>query len=286
MALRTEASDPAVDDLKRRARRRLVGAIVLALAAAVILPLLLESDPKPLGDEVSVRIPPVDNSRFVNPLSPERGPDAGAATPDAKTAPRKSIADAERRALGQPATSTPRSDAAPATSAPSSAAPKPEAAAKSDGAAVKPQPAAPLPAATADPSRAKVDSEAPKGEPSKVEAPKADAAKSDAAKSDTSKTAAPAPAKSSAATANPEAVPGPGAFVVQVGAFVDTKAASDLAAQVKLGGFVAYTEAVPTTHGTVRRVRVGPFATRAEADAALAKLKAAGYDRALVTPTK
>ena len=73
---------------------------------------------------------------------------------------------------------------------------------------------------------------------------------------------------------------------MQVGAFADTKAASDLAAQVKSGGFATYTEAVPTTRGTVRRVRVGPFATRAEADAALTKLKAAGYDRALVTPTK
>ena len=40
-------ADFAVDELKRRARRRLVGAIVLALAAAVILPLLLEKDPKP-----------------------------------------------------------------------------------------------------------------------------------------------------------------------------------------------------------------------------------------------
>ncbi len=51
-------ADLAVDELKRRARRRLVGAIVLALAAAVILPLLLEKEPKPLGDDVSVQIPP------------------------------------------------------------------------------------------------------------------------------------------------------------------------------------------------------------------------------------
>src|SRR5262252_4974633 len=70
MVTRSEAPDLAVDELKRRARRRLVGAIVLALAAAVLLPLLLESEPKPLGDEVSIQIPPVDNSRFVNPLSP------------------------------------------------------------------------------------------------------------------------------------------------------------------------------------------------------------------------
>ena len=62
-------ADLAVDELKRRARRRLVGAIVLALAAAVILPLLLEKEPKPLGDDVSVQIPPVDEGRFINRLT-------------------------------------------------------------------------------------------------------------------------------------------------------------------------------------------------------------------------
>src|SRR6266699_5159318 len=69
MLTRPEAADPAVEELKRRARRRLVGAVVLALAAAVILPLLLESDPKPLGDDVSIQIPPIDSGKFINPLS-------------------------------------------------------------------------------------------------------------------------------------------------------------------------------------------------------------------------
>src|ERR1700682_5465441 len=81
MLTRPEAADPAVEELKRRARRRLVGAIVLALAARVILPLLLESDPKPLGDDVSIRIPPIDNSKFITPLSPAKGAD-GKAVPD------------------------------------------------------------------------------------------------------------------------------------------------------------------------------------------------------------
>src|SRR5512134_3835872 len=54
-----EPDDAAVDELKRKARRRLVGAIVLALAAAIVVPMLLERDPRPLGDEVSVKIPPV-----------------------------------------------------------------------------------------------------------------------------------------------------------------------------------------------------------------------------------
>jgi DedD protein len=81
MLTRPEAADPAVEELKRRARRRLVGAIVLALAAAVILPLLLESDPKPLGDDVSIQIPPIDSGKFITPLSPSKGAE-GKAAPD------------------------------------------------------------------------------------------------------------------------------------------------------------------------------------------------------------
>ena len=58
-----------VDEMKRKARRRLVGAIVLALAAAIVVPMLLEKEPRPLGDDVSVQIPPVDEGRFVNRLT-------------------------------------------------------------------------------------------------------------------------------------------------------------------------------------------------------------------------
>lgn len=44
-------------DLRRRARRRLVGAIALALVAIVVLPMLFSPEPKPLGPEVDIRIP-------------------------------------------------------------------------------------------------------------------------------------------------------------------------------------------------------------------------------------
>lgn len=44
-------------DLRRRARRRLVGAIALALVAIVVLPMLFSPEPKPLGPDVDIRIP-------------------------------------------------------------------------------------------------------------------------------------------------------------------------------------------------------------------------------------
>ena len=44
-----EPADLNVDELRRRARRRLVGAVVLALGVAVVVPMLLETEQKPLG---------------------------------------------------------------------------------------------------------------------------------------------------------------------------------------------------------------------------------------------
>lgn len=47
-------------NIKRFARRRLIGAIVLALAIVVILPMVLDSEPKPSGQDIDLRIPAVD----------------------------------------------------------------------------------------------------------------------------------------------------------------------------------------------------------------------------------
>jgi len=102
MATRPEIADPAVDELKRRARRRLVGAIVLALAAAVVLPMLLESNPKPLGNDVSIQIPPIDQGKFVTPLSPDKGMEVKAQSESQAASPAASgdaTASASQRTL-------------------------------------------------------------------------------------------------------------------------------------------------------------------------------------------
>src|SRR5689334_12414890 len=82
--------DANLDELRRRARRRLVGAIVLALAVAVFVPMLLESDPKPLGEDVSVKIPPVDDGKFVNRLNekPKAEPPKALAKAEPRTEPK------------------------------------------------------------------------------------------------------------------------------------------------------------------------------------------------------
>ncbi|RXZ66102.1 SPOR domain-containing protein [Pelagerythrobacter rhizovicinus] len=77
------------------------------------------------------------------------------------------------------------------------------------------------------------------------------------------------------ASVQPAAVAAPaGAFVVQAAAF-SSKANADRAAET-LGGFVSKA-------GRFYRVRTGPYTTRGQAEAALAKVRAAGYSDARVS---
>ncbi len=58
------------DNLKRRARRRLIGAVALATAIVVVLPMLLDSEPKSVGRDIEIRIPDKDKvGEFVPKLS-------------------------------------------------------------------------------------------------------------------------------------------------------------------------------------------------------------------------
>jgi DedD protein len=55
------AADPVLPE-KKRARRRLVGAIALALGVAIGLPMILDSEPKPLATDIDIRIPAKDKA--------------------------------------------------------------------------------------------------------------------------------------------------------------------------------------------------------------------------------
>jgi DedD protein len=101
--------------------------------------------------------------------------------------------------------------------------------------------------------------------PSTTAAPANDAKRTSPAKPSD----APAQAATSAAA--------PGAYVVQLAAFSDDKGANALSNRLKKAGYTAYTEPVTTTHGTLWRVRVGPFGTRDDANATRDRLKHEGY---------
>lgn len=72
--------------LRRRARRRLVGAVAIALTVVVILPMLFDSEPKPLGPEVDIQIPAHDSPFETTPaLAPTVNPNPAATVPAAPT---------------------------------------------------------------------------------------------------------------------------------------------------------------------------------------------------------
>jgi len=80
------------------------------------------------------------------------------------------------------------------------------------------------------------------------------------------------PPVAAAATQPPPPVP-EGRFAVNLGVYADRGHADALVAKVKKLGFAAYDEAVDYQGKAAQRVRVGPFADRAAAEAARLKIK-------------
>jgi DedD protein len=74
-----------------------------------------------------------------------------------------------------------------------------------------------------------------------------------------------------------------GRFVVQVGAFADASKAHEARQKVERTGLRTYTQVVETKDGKRIRVRVGPFASRAEADKAAEKIKGLQLAAAILT---
>ena len=74
-----------------------------------------------------------------------------------------------------------------------------------------------------------------------------------------------------------------GRFVVQVGAFADAAAAREMRQKAEKLGLKTYTQVASTSSGNRIRVRIGPFASRDEADKALAKAKGAGLSAVVLT---
>lgn len=85
--------------LKKRARRRLVGAVVLVAAVAVVLPMVLDSEPKPTSQEINIQIPSQDAKGFTSKVVPLAPPSKVAEKPAAKAAePVKDAAVTEKPA--------------------------------------------------------------------------------------------------------------------------------------------------------------------------------------------
>ena len=99
------ANNEDVNTLKRRGRRRLVGAIALVLAAVIVLPMVFDSEPKSIAPPVSVRIPDEDDAGFtpkVTPKAPSEKPAAKAADKPAEKPAEKFVAKAVEKQVEIP----------------------------------------------------------------------------------------------------------------------------------------------------------------------------------------
>ncbi|MGE4239473.1 SPOR domain-containing protein [Ramlibacter sp.] len=74
-----------------------------------------------------------------------------------------------------------------------------------------------------------------------------------------------------------------GRFIVQVGAFAEPDKAREARLKVERAGLKTYTHVAETKDGRRIRVRVGPFATRADATKAAERIKSLGLPAAILT---
>lgn len=254
------ALDPALTQ-KKRARRRLVGAVVVGIAAAIVLPLVLDSEPRQTITDVEIEIPPREAALpEVDLPKPE---DAAIASPGVEEIV---VPPSPSEPIAQPAPSDPkavvRADA------------EPPAATSTQAATDEPPARSPTAAKTPAPSQSKVpaaDSKSAPFAPSGVapsSAPKA--APTEAPKVASAQQRADAAATSSAR------------YALQVGAFANAGSARAQLDKARRTGLRAYTEKVQTAQGERTRVRVGPFPTREAAEKARATLKLAGMESTIV----
>lgn len=229
-------------ELKRRGRRRLIGALTVGVLAIVVLPMIFDSEPRrkqAARQEIEVRIPSKDGQP---PLPTPVAPPIEAAQKDVGKAPATA-------AVGMPGKTDTKAD--PKTLSTAEVAPVKVTAAESD-------------------KLGKAQAESAAVAPTKLLPAKSDA------KADVAAVAGAAVAKAPTSTA---ALAG---FVIQLGAYKDADNAKALVARMKEAKLPVFTDVLPVKTGTVTRVRVGPFSTKEKADGALAQVKLAGVDGKVV----
>lgn len=247
----------SIEEMRRRARHRLLGAAVLVLVGVVGFPLLFDTQPRPVPVNVAMDIP--DRHK----VAPLVVPQQEANNPRAAE-PATSGLDAGEEVVA----SRPRS--APAASQPTARV-EPKVPAKAETPAEsKPEPKPePKPAPKAE---AKPESK-PEPRPDPKPARQDDAARARALLEGRN------PQPSAAPVAAREEQ---GRFIVQVGAFADADKAREVRDRLERSGLKTYTQVVDTKDGKRTRVRVGPFTSRAEADKAAGRVKGAGLSASVL----
>ncbi len=267
--------DEVARELRRRARRRLLGAIAMVLVAVIVLPMVLDSEPVPLPDDVAISIPsqrtPFEPRFSAGISAPEQAgspaegepDDAAAASPSADP----SAGGADPRVPASIASITPvesGSAATPPAQASSQATERPQSAAQASRSNEEAQ------------ASASTRSPAPRAPQPNAAAQQKEAEAARALALLQGKPVPPPPAASSRSSSS--------RYAVQVVAVRSREGADDLLVKLRNAGLTAYIETIKTPDGQVHRVRLGPFETRAQAESAQARLKSmpGGYNGNLV----
>jgi len=254
--------------VRRRAKHRLIGAAVLVLIGVVGFPLLFDTQPRPVAVDIPIEIPGKGSAK---PLVIAPPPATSAAKPAADKA------SADKAASDKSAA---EKSAAEKVTADASLAPQEEILASKP--AVDPV----LP-----------EQAAIKNEAKPVEKPETKADPKLAAKSESRPVAKPADSDDSARAsallngstgvtppaAKMASVVAEGRLVVQVGAFADADKAREARVKLEKAGLKTYTQVADTKDGKRTRVRVGPFASRAEAEKAASKIKTLDLPASILT---
>ncbi|RMX08006.1 SPOR domain-containing protein [Corticibacter populi] len=297
---RRRSAAGSVDDMRRRARHRLIGACLLVLAAIVVFPMLFDTQPRPVAVNAEVSIPGVDSA-------PPLALPASSAANNAASGDVHGLGEGEEVvALAAPSAS-PGSAAQP--QAPNAAsATAPTAAQRAAEAARRPEATAPGNARTPPAGQnANQGNNPPAAQPPAAQPGSRPSAASQAATPEPPPAAKPPPpvqpppAQPPASVRADEAararallegkpvetvVPSrseEGRFIVQVGAFSDDAKVREVRSKLDQLGLKTYTQVVQTGAGRATRVRVGPFGSRAEANQAAERVKAANLPAAIMS---
>lgn len=259
------SSEAQATELRGRARRRLIGALALVLAAVIIVPMLFDSTEP--ADQVSTPVvvpavvPPTPESNLaIAPSTPEPATDA--ATPGTPAGdPGAGDPGAGQSAAGDPAHAATSADTAAAGNATT---PEP---------AVTP-PAEPEPAQTADAKPKPTE----KPEVRNDSKPKPSTERTDDGSVAIALLEGRTPAKAAPAPA------AKGNYILQIAAYTNDKDAQSRRDKLVSSGVTnAYVENAVSGGKATYRLRVGPFPTRDAAQAAQARLRALGYDNGFIS---
>lgn len=274
-ASKREPADPALPE-KKRARRRLVGAVALVLALVIGLPMLLDSEPKPLSSDISIQIP----SKGKAPAAPLPHP----VLPESAAPSQPAGLDANEEVI-DPAAIKP----APILAQTTAAEKKPQEEAKP---AQKAKPALPealpevaqvKPAAKPEPKEKPAEKSPEKSPEKSIEKPGAHLLAS-AKPGDAARAKAMLEGKFDVlpVSAKPVSDSKTGKFTVQVAALASADKVSELRGKLSEAGISSYTQKVATASGQRIRIRIGPFASKEEAEKARAKLGKLGLNGTLI----